>query len=188
MRFLLINPYYPISETPSPPLGLAFLAGALESAGVEVKILDFVVFPYSKHFLEKALLEFSPQFAGVTSVTMTFNDGIKIVQDIKTIDPEILTVMGGPHVSMCAEETLKALPELDMVVIGEGEEILVELTGQLSGEKQWPSVPGLVYRDDTGICANPVRQYAVDVKKLPMPARHLLPLGRYKALNMPVES
>ena len=28
MRVLLINPFYPISETPSPPLGLAFLAGA----------------------------------------------------------------------------------------------------------------------------------------------------------------
>jgi hypothetical protein len=31
MRVLLINPFYPISETPSPPLGLAFLASALEA-------------------------------------------------------------------------------------------------------------------------------------------------------------
>ena len=53
MRFLLVNPYYPISETPSPPLGLACLAASLESAGIEVRILDFVVFPYSKKNLEK---------------------------------------------------------------------------------------------------------------------------------------
>ena len=36
MRVLLINPFYPVSETPSPPLGLAFLAAALEAAGIEV--------------------------------------------------------------------------------------------------------------------------------------------------------
>ena len=36
MRVLLINPFYPISETPSPPLGLAYLASALEAAGVSV--------------------------------------------------------------------------------------------------------------------------------------------------------
>ncbi len=46
MRCLLINPFYPLSENPSPPLGLAYLAAALEKAGVEVEILDFVVFPY----------------------------------------------------------------------------------------------------------------------------------------------
>ena len=45
MRFLLVNPYYPISETPSPPLGLAYLAAAIENAGIEVKVLDFVVYP-----------------------------------------------------------------------------------------------------------------------------------------------
>jgi anaerobic magnesium-protoporphyrin IX monomethyl ester cyclase len=43
MRVLLINPFYPISETPSPPLGLAYLAAALEQIGVQVKILDYVV-------------------------------------------------------------------------------------------------------------------------------------------------
>ncbi|NIU56442.1 MAG: B12-binding domain-containing radical SAM protein, partial [Phycisphaerae bacterium] len=54
MRILLINPFYPISETPSPPLGLAYLAAALEQAGARVKILDFVVYPYSPAGLETA--------------------------------------------------------------------------------------------------------------------------------------
>ncbi len=65
MRFLLINPYYPISETPSPPLGLAYLGAALEAAGIEVKLLDLVVFPYSKKILESVLQDFAPQFVGL---------------------------------------------------------------------------------------------------------------------------
>ena len=55
MHILLINPHYPVSETPSPPLGLAYLAAALEQAGIEVTVLDFVVLPYSR---QKHLLSF----------------------------------------------------------------------------------------------------------------------------------
>ena len=55
MRVLLINPFYPISETPSPPLGLAYLASALSAAGIAVKILDLVVFPYSQAMLQNML-------------------------------------------------------------------------------------------------------------------------------------
>jgi len=95
MRFLLVNPFYPISETPSPPLGLAFLAAALERAGIEVKILDLVVFSYSKKMLESVLKGFLPHIVGITAVTMTFDNAISAIKDVKSIDPEIITVMAG---------------------------------------------------------------------------------------------
>src|SRR4030042_65830 len=126
MRFLLINPYYPISETPSPPLGLAYLGAALEAAGVEVKLLDLVVFPYSKKILASVLQDFSPQFVGVTAVTMTFDHAAEVIKDVKAIDPAIRTVMGGPHVSFCARETMRALPALDFICLGEGEASVCE--------------------------------------------------------------
>ena len=90
MRVLLINPFYPISETPSPPLGLAFLAAALERAGVEVRILDLVVFPYTKGLLERVLTRFRPHMVGATSVTMTFDRGVSVLRDVKDVDPETL--------------------------------------------------------------------------------------------------
>jgi radical SAM superfamily enzyme YgiQ (UPF0313 family) len=186
MKCLLINPFYPISETPSPPLGLAYLAAVLERAGVEVRLLDFVVHPYSKAALEATLKTFSPDFAGITAVTMTFDHAAEIVRDIKAIDAELLTVMGGPHVSMCAQDTLAGLPELDLVVIGEGDDTIVQIARQAGGDRHWDSIPGIVFRDAAGIRATSAREYAVDVKALPIPARHLLPLGRYRALNMPV--
>jgi radical SAM superfamily enzyme YgiQ (UPF0313 family) len=186
MKCLLINPFYPISETPSPPLGLAYLAAVLERAGVAVALLDFVVYPYSKKNLETTLKTFAPDFVGLTAVTMTFDHAAEIVRDIKSIKADLLTVMGGPHVSMCPDETLSALPALDMIVVGEGDDTIVEIARQVTSGRQWENIPGIVYRDAAGIHATPAKPYAVDVKSLPMPARHLLPLGRYKALNMPV--
>jgi len=184
MRVLLVNPFYPISETPSPPLGLAFLAAALEQAGVEVKILDLVVFPYSPDLLESILNDFSPDLVGSTAVTMTFDHAVKVIQAVKALHPEIVTVMGGPHVTFCAEETLRAFPELDAVVLGEGEETVVDLA--LTPKNRWAGVQGLVFRDGSAIRRTDPRPPVADLNTLPFPARHLLPLARYRALGMPI--
>jgi len=186
MRVLLINPYYPISETPSPPLGLAYLAAVLSEAGIEVKVLDLVVFPYSRGMLQRVLAQFQPQLAGLTAVSMTFNFAMDVIRDIKALDPDILTVMGGPHVSFCAPETLQQFPELDIAALGEGEQTIVELARAVETGRSWDTVKGIAYRRAAGIHCTPERGPIADLDVLPMPARHLLPLGRYRALGMPV--
>ncbi len=182
MRFLLINPFCPISEGPTPPLGVSFLAAALEQAGIEVKVLDFVVSPYSKERLAAFLDDFKPEIVGTTSVTMTFPDAIDVICDVKNIKPSILTVMGGPHVSFCAEKTLESYPELDLIVIGEGEETIVELAREAEGSQDWSKVDGIAFRQNGDVCLTETRAL-IDVDTLPLPARHLLPLGRYRSLN-----
>ncbi len=186
MRVLLINPYYPISETPSPPLGLAFLASALEADGVEVKILDLVVYPYNRQILESILMDFKPQMVGATAVTMTFNNAIEVIRDVRRIDPQILTVMGGPHVTFCARDTLNDFPELDVIVKGEGEETIVELARAAGSRQQWDAINGIAFRNGSEICHTADRELVQDLDSLPAPARHLLALGRYRALGMPI--
>jgi len=186
MRFLIINPYYSISETPSPPLGLAYIAAALEREGIEVRILDLVVFPYSRQILESVLKNFAPNIVGTTSVTMTFDNAISVIRDVKSIDPSIITVMGGPHVTFCAKETMSLFPELDFVVLGEGEVTITELSSAVDKGMDISGIEGIVFRGKSGIVDNGPRKTRVDVNSLPFPARHLLPLGRYRALGMPV--
>jgi radical SAM superfamily enzyme YgiQ (UPF0313 family) len=186
MRVLLINPFYPISETPSPPLGLSYLAGALSAAGFEVKILDLVVFPYSRARLQILIQTFKPQMAGLTAVTMTFDNAMGVIKDIKGINPEILTVMGGPHISFCARETLGDYPELDFAVIGEGERTIVDLCRTANNGGALGNVNGIAYRRGTDINYTALREPIENLDSLPPPDRGRLPLGRYKALNMPV--
>ncbi|RPH50530.1 MAG: radical SAM protein [Desulfobacteraceae bacterium] len=186
MRFLIINPYYSISETPSPPLGLAYIAAALERVGIEVKILDLVVFPYSRQLLESVLKNFAPKIVGTTAVTMTFDNSIDVIKEIKSIDPSIVTVMGGPHVTFCAKETMSMFPELDYIVLGEGEETITELASAVDEGRDVSGIEGIVFRGKSGIVDNGPRKKRIDVDSLPLPARHLLPLGRYRALGMPV--
>ncbi len=186
MRFLLVNPYYPISETPSPPLGLACLSAALERAGVEVKIFDLVVFPYSKKKLESVLKDFLPHFVGATAVTMTFDNAASVLRDTKNINPDILTVMGGPHVTFYAVEAMKAIPEIDLIVLGEGDETIVDLVKAADNGCNWDNIKGIVYREGFAIRNSGFRKSPIDIDSLPVPARHLVPLGRYRALGMPI--
>jgi anaerobic magnesium-protoporphyrin IX monomethyl ester cyclase len=185
MRCLLINPFYPLSENPSPPLGLAYLAAALEKAGVEVEILDFVVFPYFEAAFCLKLEQFNPDIVAATAVTMTFDHAIGIIQEAKRRHPDCLTVMGGPHVTFCAEDTLLNYPELDIVVMGEGEETLVEIVTEAGKGSNWGLITGLVFRGDT-IISTGKRPHPIDLNTLELPARHLLALGRYRALGMPI--
>ena len=186
MRVLLINPYYSISETPSPPLGLAYLAGALSAAGAAVKILDLVVFPYSRSGLRALIEDFKPEIAGLTAVTMTFNDAIAVVKDIKKIDPDLPTVMGGPHVSFCARETLRDHPELDVIAIGEGERTIVDLCLAIDNRLDLAGVKGIAYRRGSEFHRTDSAEPIENLDDLPPPNRSLLPLGRYRALNMPI--
>ena len=186
MRVLLINPYYPISETPSPPLGLAYLGAALEQAGFQVKILDYVVYPYRREALESVLKEFKPQVAGATAVTMTFDHAREVLTNVKAIDPHVLTVMGGPHVTFCARQTLETFPELDVVVLGEGEETFVDLTKTVARAHHLDAVHGITYRIGAQINTTAKRKLIQNLDALPLPARHLLPLGRYRTLGLPI--
>ena len=186
MRVLLINPFYPISETPSPPLGLAYLGAALEQAGAQVKILDYVVYPYRCDTLESVLKRFKPHIAGATAVTMTFDHAREVLTNVKAIDPHVLTVMGGPHVTFCARQTLETFPELDVVVLGEGEETFVDLTKTVARAHHLDAVHGITYRIGAQINTTAKRKLIQNLDALPLPARHLLPLGRYRTLGLPI--
>lgn len=186
MRVLLINPFYPLTEMPSPPLGLAYVASAFEQAGASVRILDLVVEPYSKESLQDLLTAFQPDMVGATSVTMTFDAAMSVLRDVKELAPAITTMMGGPHVSFYARETLSQNPELDICVLGEGEATVAEMVSQLKSGGDLSLVPGMAFRNHGEIITTDTRPPNFDVKKLPLPARHLLPLGRYRALGLAI--
>ncbi len=186
MRVLLINPFYPISETPSPPLGLAYLGAALQQAGIQVKILDYVVYPYRRDTLASVLKSFKPHIAGATAVSMTFDHAREVLKNVKTIDPHVLTVMGGPHVTFCARRTLETFPELDVVVLGEGEETFVDLINAVERAHHLDTVNGITYRIGSQINTTAKRKLIQNLDSLPLPARHLLPLGRYRTLGLPI--
>ena len=186
MRIAIIAPPYPLEEIPSPPLGVTYVAAAFAAAGAEVKILDYIVSSYTRENLVKELESFKPDAVGATSVTMNFYEAQKIMRDVKDYNPEILTMMGGPHVSFTAAKTLRQYPEIDLIAIGEGEDTIAELTPVLKHKSKWRDIRGIAYREGDDIVITGKRDFIADVDRIPSPARYLLPISRYRALGFPV--
>jgi anaerobic magnesium-protoporphyrin IX monomethyl ester cyclase len=151
MKVLLIQPSYPFSEFPKPSSALLSLGTLLQSEGVEVEILDLLSTRCTPEKIEKRLTRFQPQVVGVTSVTMNFPTAVKTIQACKKMDPEITTIMGGPHVTFTSEETLRAFPEVDIVVRGEGEETMRELLPALERGESLGKIQGVTFRENGSI-------------------------------------
>ncbi len=186
LKIALIAPPYPLEEAPSPPLGLCYVAAACEAAGAEVRIFDYIVSKYTPEKLRAALDAFRPDVVGATSVTMNFPQAIGIIQDAKTHLPQVITMMGGPHVSFDVENTLRRYPQLDLIVIGEAEQTLHDLIPAVQSPTAWPAIEGIAFRQDDQVLRTPARPLIADLDALPLPARHLLPMSRYEALGFPV--
>jgi len=186
MKVLLINPPYPFEECPTPPLGLMSLAGFLLAKGIDVKIEDYIITPYSKKRVSNILHEFDPDVIGATGVTMNINTSLRILKDYKEAKPSAKTVMGGPHVTFDAENILSQNSHIEYVVRGEGEITFQEFLEALKSKKSPNNLPGISCRAGEIIIHNPDRPFIEDINMLPSPARHLVQLSKYKAMNYPL--
>jgi radical SAM superfamily enzyme YgiQ (UPF0313 family) len=185
LRVLLISTPYPLEEYPLPPLSLSYLAAALEGEGLEVQILDLLVAQYSARKVREKLGEYQPQLVGVTCVTLNYPTAARILKVCKEFDPAILTVIGGPHVSFALEETLLSAPWIDAIVIREGERTLVELARALEKGNDFRQVAGIAFREEERVVQAEPRPPIGNLDEIPFPARHLLPLSKYRALGSP---
>lgn len=186
LKIAIIAPPYPLEEAPSPPLGVTYVAAACEQAGWEARIFDYIVRRYTEENLAAELDRFAPDVVGTTSVTMNFKAAAAIIRDVKHHNPAIITMMGGPHVSYDWADTLDKYPEIDLIVVGEGEQTLLELLPVIRDREAWDKVEGIAFRKDGGAYFTGARAFINDLDALPVPARHLLPVSRYLAMGFPV--
>jgi radical SAM superfamily enzyme YgiQ (UPF0313 family) len=181
MRTLLINPPYPFSEIPIMPMGLSYIAAVLEQNGYEVQILDLLVSRYSKEKIRTKIEEYKPDIVGVTSVTLNYPVASETLKYTKSVNKDIVTIIGGPHVTFASVETLTEAPWIDIVVRGEGERTILDI---VKGMKL-VDIAGISYRDKkNGIKQNSERSLIENLDELPFPAKHLFPISRYHALDV----
>jgi len=186
MKVALLAPPYPLEEAPSPPLGLCAVAAACEAAGADVRVFDYIVSRYTPEKLNKQLSAFSPDIVGATAVTLNFPQAAEMLKTAKRCVPKAVTIMGGPHVSFAAAETFAAYPAIDLIFLGEADMTLPRWLPVYNKRSAWRSIQGLSfmengYRVDTGF-----GELTRHLDDLPRPARHLLPLSRYRALGYPI--
>lgn len=180
-----------------PPLGIAYIAAFLEKNGYEVKILDAVGSGWrSQEIVRKdgrplvrvgltpsqmkeEISTYHPDVVGISCLfSSQAHNAHEVAKLVKSVDKNIATVFGGAHPSVIPEKILQD-PNVDFVVIGEGELTMLELVKTIEVSGDYSKIKGLAFKRDGKIVVNPGRPFIGDIEGLPYPARHLLPMEEY---------
>lgn len=160
-----------------PNLGLAYLSALLRDKGHEVDLIEGHALDLSLEQIVDRLNSFKPEFLLYTSITDNFRDTVKWISDIRQrYDKPV--VIGGPHLSVYARETL-TYETIDYAVIGDGWETLPELMDALEKNRPLSPVKGIGYKENNKIMITEPRPQTLSLEDVPFPARDLLPNHKY---------
>ena len=121
--------------------GLAILSACAKRAGHEVDLLDLRALRGWQHLREE-LIQRQPQVVAVTIMSVDYNPAIQALEIVREIDPSIVTMVGGAHVSIQPQEMVDS-PLIDHVFLGEAEETFVQALDALErGEAVPRLLPG----------------------------------------------
>jgi radical SAM superfamily enzyme YgiQ (UPF0313 family) len=182
MEVLLINPASKVKTWASGyqvmPLGLGYLAACLEEERIAVEVLDLNINLMSDQELRKYLKKRKPKIVGLTATTPMVKTAWSLAKLIKGL-LAVKIILGGPHASALPEESVQ-LPQIDFVVRNEGEKTFVELTKAILNKKSTDKVLGISFKRGNKVINNPQRPFIKNLDSLPLPARHLFPMDKYK--------
>ena len=162
-----------------PPLGLGYIGATLLAAGYDVRALDMTVEATTLEQLAQQLEREQPAVVGISCTTISYGRASQVARTVRAAAPGAWIVVGGPHVTFTAEETL-AEPAFDIVVRHEGEYAMRDLVAcRLGRGPQLAEIAGVSFREDGRIVHTPDRPFITDLDTLPFPAVDLFPLDRY---------
>ena len=165
-----------------PPLGIMIVAAYVEqNTEHKIEILDTQVERMNYNDIEKEIKRRKPDVVGITAMTFTLIDVIMTAKVVKSIDENIKVVLGGPHVNIYPDETIN-IPEVDYLVLGEGEITFTELIQNMGNMGRLKQIKGLAFKEGDKIVNTDQRTLIDNLDAIPFPARHLTPYKKYYSL------
>lgn len=185
------------NNEPTPPIGIAYLAGTLIKAGFPVEVVDSIGEALDQYTLiERTKLKF--QGLNIEQIVNRINPAAKIVgiscmfsgewpitrnliNAIRARLPHAIIVAGGEHPTAVPEHCLEDCPALDACALGEGEEILLEFCQKVAEGKDFRTISsGLIYRDRAGkIVKSTPRNRIRNIDQIPWPVWEIIPIENY---------
>lgn len=141
------------------PLGYLILGTELKKNGIDVSIIDGNLEKKAKEKIALIANKNRKFIFGISAMTgYQIEDGLRMAKFIRKNYPKALLVWGGWHSSLLPHDTLKD-DLVDCIVIGPGEEILVELVNAFKNNKDFNGIAGMGYKKNNQIIINEMRGF-----------------------------
>ena len=160
---------------PYPPLGLLYISAYLKQAGVNACIFDSTF--TNRSDLKKELYNFQPDILALYTNLMTKVTILELIKEVKITYPDIKIILGGPDVTYNVEDYLQH--GADVLVIGEGEQTMLELTEAVDKGLDLNEVDGLAFLQGGDVIKTKTRQKLKELNELPLPDRDAIDISNY---------
>jgi len=162
-------------------LGLLCVAGAVQKLdNVETSLLDCPALNFGYEEIKSEILKFKPDLVALSALTFSLLDALKTARVAKSVYPQAKVCIGGFHVNLFPEETLRQ-EEIDIIVYGEGEKPFHALVTALRDGKyeEICKIEGIGFKENGRAILNGPGEINKDMDKLSSPAYNLLDLQKY---------
>jgi radical SAM superfamily enzyme YgiQ (UPF0313 family) len=171
--FLFINVNHDVGRESSEsiPISLGYVVAAVQAAGSSGVIIDDLRdAPLTLKTLEKWIRRTRPDVIGFTVYQSTINRIRFICRYIKSLHPDILTMLGGPQIFAMPSEAILDLPDVDILVRGDGEYIVPRIAAALDAKKSLDEVEGITFRRNGEVIdTRPLAHRDNDLDEYPSP-------------------
>lgn len=177
---LVVPPYKESKKGHLPLLSVGYLASYLEKGGYQVKIIDAIALDKNVEETVDLILKENPDAVGLTTVSSSRFSAVKVIQELKKRNKNLFIFAGGRHFHSVWKESLENIPEIDVIVRGEGEMTSLELLDAYFSNRDFSQIKGIAFRSERGNVVLTSQRESVNLDSLPMPAWHLFDLPKYK--------
>jgi radical SAM superfamily enzyme YgiQ (UPF0313 family) len=181
MKILLIYPYPLYDRSPAHeedisvvPIGLYYIGAVLREEGYDVEILNWFRIHKEPQRIVDAFVEKKPDVIGFSVLNANRWGGIEIAEIAKELNPKIKIVFGGVCATFLWRHFLTHFPQVDFVVMGEGEYAFLHLVKAIEKHrhKRLKEVPGIAFRRGNKIVKTQAARPVGNLDKLPIPAKY----------------
>ncbi len=168
-----------------PPLGVGFLAAAVEADGHEARLVDAMAEQFDLDQTVRAVLDHAPDAVGVSIVTsLNVSACVPLVRELRERLPETCPIiLGGAHITTAGARALDEFPGAAAVVEGDGETPLRAVLERMGRAADLSGIPGAHYRDADGtVRPGPPPEWPKDLDQFAPPARHIYKAELYRPL------
>jgi radical SAM superfamily enzyme YgiQ (UPF0313 family) len=156
-------------------LGVGYNAAVLLQNNIDIKILDFRL---GKDKILGLIHDINPIVVGF-SIIFQYHiyEFKKLIDCLRSGGVKCHFTAGGHYPSLRHEELITFIPELDSVVLFEGEYTLLNLVQSLWSYSEWKNINGIAYKKNGSIFQNELRALESNLDNFPPPVRQ--PLREY---------
>jgi radical SAM superfamily enzyme YgiQ (UPF0313 family) len=165
------------SQEATAPLGILAVSTPLLRAGYQVRIIDSTITP---NFQKRVLEEVDGAICLCVSLVTgpMIRETVQMARAVKSLYPDLPIVLGGWHPSLLPDQTLAA-EYVDVVVVGQGEDALLDVVQHLEAGESLKGIAGVGYKHNGRIVFNPSRPLR-PLAEMPPKAYHLADFDAYQ--------